>query len=191
MKTWIALLRGINVGGRNTLRMSALRETLESLGLARVRTYLQSGNAVFDMAEDDVVALATRIEDSIEADHGFRPQTLILSGTALERTMLDNPFPAATADPASLHVFFLALPAVGFDAAGLESAAAGDERYRLTDRAFYLHAPNGIGRSTLAKEAERLLGVAATARNWRTVVALSNLAAGACLPAAYSAKGAS
>ena len=176
MKTWIALLRGINVGGRNTLRMSALQETLRGLGSSRVRTYLQSGNAVFDAPEDDAVALAKRIEDSIETRQGFRPRTLILSGDAFDRVMLDNPFPEATADPTSLHVFFLAGPAVRFDAAAIASATVGNERYRLTERAFYLHAPSGIGTSKLARDVERLLGVPATARNWRTVVALSNLA---------------
>ena len=176
MKTWIALLRGINVGGRNTLRMSALRETLQGLGASRVRTYLQSGNAVFDAPADDTAALAKRIEDSIETRQGFRPRTLIQSGDAFDRVMLDNPFPEATTDPTRLHVFFLARSAVGVDASEIASAAVGDERYQLTERALYLHAPGGIGTSKLAKDVERLLGVPATARNWRTVVALSNLA---------------
>jgi uncharacterized protein (DUF1697 family) len=99
-----------------------------------------------------------------------------LSLDDLQKAIRENPFPEAVSEPKSLHFFFLEQPATMANSKALESAKAGTESYVLTDRVFYLHAPDGIGRSKLAATAERHLGVAATARNYRTVEKLMELA---------------
>ena len=93
MPTWIALLRGINVGGRHSVRMKDLRQLMESLGLRNVETYIQSGNVVFDADEQDADALANRLRDGIEKSHGFSPHVFILSAEQLGRAAEANPYP--------------------------------------------------------------------------------------------------
>lgn len=177
MNRWIGLLRGINVGGANRLPMAELRDELERLGLASVRTYIQSGNVVFDSPDDDTAeAIAGRIETAIEGRNGFRPRVLVLSAMRFREAMEANPFPEGEAEPKTLHLFFLAGPPDEVDLPALRAAASPTERFRLEDRVFYLHAPDGIGRSKLAARAEALLGVPATARNWRTVTRVWDLA---------------
>ncbi len=175
MRTWIALFRGINVGGKNVLPMVKLRAELEALGLEQVRTYIQSGNAVFESAAEGSTSLAAQISDRVEEQYGFRPRVLVLSRDDLAAAIESNPFPGAVADPKTLHFFFLAEPALDPDHTRLEEAKAPTEHYGLTDRVFYLHAPDGIGRSKLAANAEKALGVATTARNFRTVDKLSGM----------------
>lgn len=177
MKTYIALLRGINVGGKNILPMKELAAQLEGLGLANVATYLASGNVVFQSAASDVDRLADEIKAAIGQNHGFTPQILIRSGQDLQDAIAANPFPEAESQPKALHFFFLESPPADPDLAGLESLKTTTERFKLVDDVFYLHAPEGIGRSKLAARAEKLLGVAATARNWRTVSKVMAMAA--------------
>ena len=177
MQTWIGLLRGINVGGHNILPMAALRSDLESLKLENVRTYIQSGNVVFDSAETSASSLANKIGQLIEERHGFRPHLLLLSHEDLLAAVESNPFPEAADDPKTLHFAFLAQPAVDPNMKALDDAKSSSENYKLTDRVFYLHAPDGIGRSKLAAKAEKYLGVVATGRNFRTVEKLLSMAA--------------
>lgn len=173
---WILLLRGINVGGKNLLPMRELVEILESLGLEDVRTYVQSGNAVCRGQGEPAPELGEEISAAIEERKGFRPQALLLSRDRLGAAIRANPFPEAEAQPNRLHLFFLASAPESPDLDGLEAARAPTERFHLADDVFYLHAPDGIGRSKLAAKAERLLRVPATARNWRTVQKLREMA---------------
>ena len=106
MNSYVALLRGINVGGRNLLPMQALRALLEELGLHNVKTYIQSGNVVFQSGEANLAALATRISEQIEASHGFAPHVLLLPAADLQQAIAANPFPEAESEPKSLHVGF-------------------------------------------------------------------------------------
>ncbi|MGI9264852.1 MAG: DUF1697 domain-containing protein [Gammaproteobacteria bacterium] len=175
MNTWIALLRGINVGGHNILPMAKLRQDLESLNLTNVRTYIQSGNVVFDSTARTASTLASKISRRIEQQYGFRPHLLILKGKDFLTAIESNPFPAAVTDPKTLHFFFLAEPASGPDTRAMDDAKTSTERYKLTDSVLYLHAPDGIGRSRLAANAEKLLGVVTTARNFRTVDRLASM----------------
>ena len=101
---------------------------------------------------------------------------LILSADQLEDAIESNPFPEAEAEPKTLHLFFLAWAPAAPDIESLTEAKSPSERFHLTDHVFYLHAPDGIGRSKLAANAEKFLGVAATARNWRTVQKLREMA---------------
>lgn len=175
MPTWIALFRGINVGGHNVLPMAELRSDLESLNLKNVRTYIQSGNVVFDSTAKSAASLAKRIARRTEEQHGFRPQLLLLSREDLLAAVESNPFPQAVANPKTLSFFFLAEPARDPDTKALDRAKTPSERYELTDGVFYLHAPDGLGRSKLAAGVERHLGVVTTARNYRTVEKLLSM----------------
>lgn len=176
METWILLLRGINVGGKNILPMQELVQDLESLDLADVKTYIQSGNAVFRSSGQASTTLGTRIATRIEDRHGFRPHVLVLSADQWKDAIDANPFPEAEAEPKKLHLFFLAWAPAAPDLEALAKAKAPSERFHLADRVLYLHAPEGIGRSKLAAKAEKLLGVPITARNWRTVQKLWEMA---------------
>lgn len=177
MTTWIALFRGINVGGNNIIKMADLKGDLESLKLKNVRTYIQSGNVVFDSAAKTAKSLTKKIGLKIEEEHGFRPQLIVLGRDDFLATVNANPFPNAVADPKTLHFFFLSAPAADPDIESLESAKSPTEDYKLTGDVFYLYAPDGIGRSKLAASAEKHLGVATTARNYRTVEKLTAMVA--------------
>lgn len=169
MKTYIALFRGINVGGKNILPMKALTALLENLGAQDVKTYIQSGNAVFQHQSESVSRLSRSISAAIKESHGFEPRVLLLDLVDMEQAMASNPFPQAESEPKTLHLYFLADAPQNPDLETLDSLKKDNERFKLIDRVFYLHAPDGIGRSKLAARAEKALGVAVTARNWRTV----------------------
>jgi len=176
MKIYVALLRGINVGGHNPLPMRELVGILEDLGAQRAATYIQSGNAVFTREQKDTVQLSGGIRRAIEQRCGFDPHVLVLELADFERAVAQNPFPDAEATPQELHAGFLAASPESPNLRALERLKAGSERFRLVDKVFYLHAPEGIGRSKLAASAEKLLGVAMTDRNWRTVRKILELA---------------
>ncbi len=178
MKTYVSLLRGINVGGRHSLPMKELRAVLEHLGCRDVTTYIQSGNAVFRSEEDDAARLARAIAGGIHARRGFEPRVAVLELADLERALTHNPFPDAEKDVRGLHVAFLASAPEHPDLSALEGLRSEGERFSLRGAVFYLHAPAGIGRSKLAASAEKLLGVPMTDRNWRTVCRLRELARG-------------
>ncbi|HKB07768.1 MAG TPA: DUF1697 domain-containing protein [Candidatus Polarisedimenticolia bacterium] len=175
MRTWIALFRGINVTGNNMLPMKDLKTLMEKNGCRDVRTYIASGNVVFRSALKDPGDIEKRLTAVVEKKHGFAPRVLALTSDDLEKAAAGNPFPEARADHKSVHVFFLAASPSGPDTDGLERLRAPSERFALKGRFFYLHTPQGFGTSKLAKGAEKLLGVAATARNWRTVTTLIDM----------------
>jgi uncharacterized protein (DUF1697 family) len=176
---WVLLLRGINVGGNNRLPMRDLAALLEGLGLHDVRTYIASGNVVFAAdAPVDPRALAASITEAIRNVHGFAPRAMLLEASAVRAVVAHNPFPEAAPEPKTLHVLFLEAAPATPDLAGLEAVRGPRERFALDGAVLYLHVPEGLGRSELALRAERLLGVAATARNWNTVLALAGLGAG-------------
>lgn len=169
MNTYIALLRGINVGGHNKLPMRELRAVLEDLGLHNVKTYIQSGNVVFQSEREDAPALSDELTAAIQQSHGFAPAVLLLDKKTFRAAMDANPFPEAQTEPKSLHLFFLSGAPDDPDWDALESLKKENERYQLIGKVFYLHAPDGIGRSKLAERFGRGWDVTVTARNWRTV----------------------
>ncbi len=172
MKTYIALIRGINVGGKGLLPMQELVAILESLGAQNVKTYIQSGNAVFQHKADVAAGLARKVTAKIARSRGFAPHVLVLEATALAKVVAANPFPEAVAEPKSLHAFFLDAKPAKTKLTSLAGLQSKTERFELRGSVLYLHAPDGIGRSKLAANVERRLGVAATGRNWRTVCRL-------------------
>lgn len=120
--------------------------------------------------------LSDKIRAAIEEGHGFEPQVILLESEEVERAIRSNPFPEAEAEAKTLHVYFLASMPERPDLDALEVLKGDRERFVLEDGVFYLHAPDGIGRSKLAANVEKLLGVPATARNWRTVCKVLEMA---------------
>ncbi|MES2046993.1 MAG: DUF1697 domain-containing protein [Pseudomonadota bacterium] len=175
MNTYIAFLRGINVGGNNSLPMKQLVAILEDAGARKIKTYIQSGNAVFQSTEKNLPQLSKNLAAEIKKRHGFEPYIHILAAEAVNRAIEENPFPEAVADPSSLHLGFLASKPANPNLEKLSSLKKESERFHLGDGVFYLHAPEGIGRSKLAASSEKLLGVPMTDRNWRTVCKVMEL----------------
>lgn len=179
MTSYVALLRGVNVGGRGKIEMSALRKLFEDLGHADVRTYVQSGNVIFRAADDRPAELAREIEGRIARDLGVGTTVLLRGADELALIAASNPFLGRESDLAKLHVTFLADEPDRERAARLEVPAGQPDDLALLGREVYLHCPNGYGRTKLNNTfIEKRLGVAATTRNWTTVTKLRDLANG-------------
>jgi uncharacterized protein (DUF1697 family) len=175
MPLYIALFRGINVGGRNSLPMNELAQILSDCGSDEIRTTIQSGNAVFENADMDASRLAEKISFEVGKRRGFTPQILVLTRTEFGQAIAENPFPEHTSDPGALHLGFLAATPVNVKTDKLMSLKAMSEKFLLTSRVFFLYAPDGVGRSRLAAGVEKVLGVTMTDRNWKTVSKISEL----------------
>jgi uncharacterized protein (DUF1697 family) len=156
--------------------MRELVTILKSLGGGNVTTYIQSGNAVFRHQASEATKLARQITAEIAKSCGFAPHVLLLAAAELAKVVEANPFPEAAAVPKSLHTFFLDAKPAKASLSSLGSLQSKTERFELRGSLLYLHAPDGIGRSKLAANVERRLGVAATARNWRTVCKMLEIA---------------
>ncbi len=169
MNTFIALFRGINVGGNNIIPMKELASLLTGCGYENVQTYIQSGNVVFDCKDAPGEGLGALIEKKF----GFRPKVLILTSRELEQAIESNPY--SPAEGKHCHFYFCSSTPSSINTAKLTELKSNSEEYFMDGNVFYLHAPNGIGRSKLAASVERCLGVPATARNLNTVNKLSNM----------------
>ncbi|MFD5779628.1 DUF1697 domain-containing protein [Streptomyces sp. NPDC126933] len=179
--TYAALLRGINVSGHKRIPMADLRELLSELGHDEVRTYLQSGNAVFTSGSDDESALAAALERAIDQRFGFTVDCLVRDAAYLREVAEACPFPAATLEGKQLHVTFFSEHVDPGRLASLDQDTYLPEEFRLGDRALYLYVPNGLGRSKLAEALAKpalFKGVTATSRNWNTVRKLVELTRG-------------
>jgi len=177
MNVWIILFRGINVGGRNIVPMKTLIGLLESIGCTHVNTYIQSGNVVLRSSESNAECFKGAIHSAIEEKLSFKPSVLLLPVGQLVAAKEANPFPEAAGSPAALHLFFLSDQPAEYDENVLHGLKSPTERFQLLGRVFYLHAPDGIGRSRLAANVEKKLGVPTTARNLRTVQKILQMAA--------------
>jgi uncharacterized protein (DUF1697 family) len=179
--THIALLRGINVGGRARLAMADLRAAVSALGHTEVATYIQSGNLVFTPAPGaDQAALAADLERAIAALGGVTPRVVVLTREQLARVVRDNPYPDE-ANPRAVHAIFLAdkpgpeLATVVADAQRKAAGKGSRDTATLVGRTLFLHTPDGFGRSELAAALVARSardGTVGTARNWATVVRL-------------------
>jgi uncharacterized protein (DUF1697 family) len=156
--------------------MKDLRALLEGLGYEEVQTYIQSGNCVFEAGSATSGDVSSKISDAIARQFGFEPQVLVLTARELKAALKANPFAEEDNAPKTVHFYFLSKPATSPDVQALENLKAKTEQFVLAKKVFYLHAPDGIGRSRLAAQAERKIGVAATARNLKTVEKLLVLA---------------
>ncbi len=176
LTTFVALLRGINVGGKNVIAMKDLRDVLSQIGLKQIQTYIQSGNVVFQSEAVDKDKLSSAISAAIEQSHGFTPSVHILNVNQLNLAISNNPFDSHADDPKSVHLYFLAHEP---EEQKIEAAAAlahESEVCKLVGNTFYLYAPNGVARSKLARSVEKVLGVSATARNLRSANKILELA---------------
>ncbi|MFD8273555.1 DUF1697 domain-containing protein [Streptomyces flaveolus] len=178
--TYAALLRGINVGGARKVPMAELRTLLEGLGHDAVRTHLQSGQAVFTSGHGDEESLAVELSQAIEKHFGFPVDVIVRDHAYLRAVAESCPFPAADLEAKQLHVTYFSAPVDEERFASVDRAAFLPEEFRLGDRALYLYAPDGLGRSKLAEALSKPRvnkGVIATSRNWNTVVKLVELTA--------------
>ncbi|MET9390651.1 DUF1697 domain-containing protein [Streptomyces sp. NPDC006624] len=178
MTTYAALLRGINVGGGKKVPMADLRTLLTGLGYDDVRTYLQSGQAVFSREGGDDESLAREIAGAVEQRFGFRVEVIVRDHAYLRAIVDACPYPAAELEPKQLHVTYFSAPVTPDRFAEIDQDACLPEEFRLGDRALYLYAPNGLGRSKLAEHLSKprlTKGVVATSRNWNTVVKLAEM----------------
>lgn len=177
MNTYIALLRGINVSGKNPVPMARLKETFTALGFAEVKTYLQSGNVVFQTKKTSPTKLAGEIEAAIKSDFAHQVSVLVLTPEQLDAVANDNPlWPKSGGEESHFHATFLfdSVTKSTFDA--LKLPAAEGERAILSKGIVLLHCPHGYGRTKLNNTwFEKALKVRATTRNWRTVLALQKL----------------
>jgi len=188
MASHIALLRGINVGGRNKVPMADLREVVTSLGHTGVSTYIQSGNVLFSTPEEDTAKLAAALESAIEERFGIWSSVVVLSRDELAQVLAGNPYPDEP-NPKLVHVVFLSaeLPGPWLDRiSAAESAAAAKgsrDTVYVAGQALFLHTPDGFGTSELAQNVFKIIappkksrsGPAATARNWSTATKLLSL----------------
>jgi uncharacterized protein (DUF1697 family) len=173
MTTYVALLRGINLGGRNRLPMATLRELITGMGGTDVRTLLQSGNAVFGHAEAGPGQLAGRLEQSIADACGLKVPCVVRKIEDLRRVMESNPFAGTEFDPAKLVVTFLSGPVTPEHVAAVDPAAFLPDEFRLGEREVYIHCPTGLARAKLPTVlGNKLNDLVATARNWNTVMKL-------------------
>lgn len=173
MITYLALFRGINIGGHNKLPMKELVESLEEIGCKNIRTYIQSGNVIFDTSCRNRSKLSSDISQVILKRFGIAPKVMLLTAAELQEAIADNPFPLD--DGKALHFLFLTEPPDKPDIERLTELKADSETFMLGDRVFYLYAPEGVGRSKLAMAIERCLGVETTGRNWNTVSRLASM----------------
>ncbi|MGB5629857.1 MAG: DUF1697 domain-containing protein [Woeseiaceae bacterium] len=176
MKTWVALLRGVNVGGRNSLPMKSLSQILGSAGCEQVKTYIQSGNVVFKGEVKSVARFSEEIGREIEKEHGFCPTVQLIGADELGQAIVSNPYPQATGEPQTLHLFFLERPPQEDRVSAAQAFLSETESFTVLGHLLYLHAPDGIGRSKFAGGIERVLRVKMTGRNWRTIGKLGELA---------------
>ena len=181
MTTYAALLRGINVGAARKVPMAELRTLMEGLEYGDVRTYLQSGNAVFSSDHGDEDSLAAELSGALEKRFGFTVDVLVRDHAYLRAVLDACPFPAAELEARQLHATYFSEPVGPERFASIDQQALLPEEFRLGDRVLYLYAPDGLGRSKLAESLSRprmTKGVIATTRNWNTVTRLAELTSG-------------
>jgi uncharacterized protein (DUF1697 family) len=178
MAAIISLLRAVNVTGYNKVKMDALRELYESLGLRGAQTYIQSGNVVFRTEAKDLVRLQKRIEDAIEKSYGFRTGVMLRTSAELKDIIRRNPFAKRSGiEPNKLVVSFLTGEPAPESKQKIAQIKVGPEELVLDGRELYIYYGGGIGSSKLTPAViERALKVPGTARNWNTVTKLLEMA---------------
>ena len=175
--TQLALLRGINVGGKNMLPMKDLARIFEQAGCANVRTYIQSGNVIFDAPKGAKVGEA--VTRSIEKKFGYRVPVILRTASELDTAIRDNPFLRAGVDTKMLHVYFLGDRPSASCCASLDATRSAPDAFEVRGREIYLHMPNGTARTKLTNAYfDSKLATISTSRNWRTTTKLLELMTG-------------
>lgn len=178
MPVFIAMLRGINVSGHKLIKMEPLRASVEALGFREVKTYVQSGNLVFEVGKTSPASAVEKIGKQILNDFGFSVPVVVRTAEELGRVVCDNPlFKTAGIDESKLHVTFLSASAPKTAEELLRPLIVNPEQICIRGREIYLYCPNGYGNTKISNNAiEKKLGVEATTRNWKTVNTLLTLA---------------
>ena len=171
--TWVALLRGVNVGGKHILPMKQLVEMFSEAKCVNVRSYIQSGNVVFAAPPKVVKGLPALLEKKIEERFGFSAPIVLRNRDEMARVARSNPFLKAGLPQQALHVYFLANEPNPAAVKSLDVNRSPGDRFHVTGREIYLHVPNGMGRTKLTSTYfDAKLSTVATARNWTTVLTL-------------------
>ncbi|MDQ2900558.1 MAG: DUF1697 domain-containing protein [Acidobacteriota bacterium] len=174
----ISLLRGVNVGGHNRIKMDSLRTLYESLGLRDARTHVQSGNVIFATEDRDVVRVSERIADGIERSFGFRPRVIARTVSEMRGVVARNPFAGREGiEPSKLLVVFLASEPSEAVREKVREIATDSEELRIGGRELYIYFRNGMARPKLSPALfERTLKIPGTGRNWNSVTKLLEIA---------------
>ena len=173
---YIALLRGINVGGNTMIKMAELKAVFERLGFDNVVTYINSGNIGFDAKKSAEEKLVAKIEKAIFVDFEKTVPVMVRERDAINGILSNNPYDGQFESHKEMHVLFLREEMPSEKTAQLLDAAPADERFAVIGREIYCHLPMGVIDSLLGKSfLEKKLKVAVTGRNWRTVQKLAEL----------------
>jgi uncharacterized protein (DUF1697 family) len=174
--THVALLRGINVGGKNKLPMAELSAMFVKAGCAAVRTYIQSGNVIYDAPPRLATAVPGKVEAAIAERFGYRIPVVTRTAADLAAVLAGNPFLARGADPEGLYVVFLAAAPAASRVAALDPNRSPPDELVVCGRDIYFSCPNGIARTRISNAyLDATLATTSTARNWRTVQKLAEL----------------
>jgi uncharacterized protein (DUF1697 family) len=176
--TYLALLRGINLAGKNALPMKELARMFGDSGCTEVRTFIQSGNVIFK-AQSGAQKITEVIKGNIENRFGYRIPIILRTSEQLRKTIRDNPFLAAGVDEKALHVYFLASSPDASAIAGLDPARSAPDAFHALGNEIYLCLPNGMARTKLTNAYfDSKLSTICTARNWATVLKLAAMMEG-------------
>ena len=173
---FVALFSGINVGGNRIVKMAELRAFFEELGFTDVASYVQSGNVVFRAKKGDAVTQTKKLEGAFEKEWGFHSRIMVRDLGWFERLVGENPYPEVAGDPTKLHAYTLEREPTADEIARLAEKCTGPESFEVKGDVLYLKAPDGLGKSAFANILPRVLKVPGTARNWRSVLALLEMA---------------
>ena len=170
MLAYVAMLRGINVGGQKTINMDHLRQLCSGLGFRNVETYVQSGNIVFQTQTENPAAVSKRIGETIHHCFGFDTPVIVRTSDQMRNVIANNPFlKEKDIDSSKLHVTFLSETPQKDSLKNLEALSSDPDRFYTAPREIYLYCPGGYGRTKLSNNAiEKALSVRATTRNWKT-----------------------
>jgi uncharacterized protein (DUF1697 family) len=176
MPKYVALLRGINVGGNTMIKMEELRSVFSSIGFENVRTYINSGNVAFDTASTSDANLTKAISDAIEHGFGKKIAVMVRSAAEIDDIISNNPFDGQFEKDKDLHVFFLANELSNEQERMVAEAVNENERIEVRGRTLYCLLKISIVDSFVGKGfIDKKLKIAATARNWRTVKKLAEM----------------
>lgn len=177
MPVYIAMLRGINIGPHKRMKMEKLRASCEALGFNQVKTFIQSGNVVFQAAKLSPASLSKKLEDRILSDFGFSAAVITRSKDEMARVVKNNPLLKGDIDPAKLHVVFLLETPKSEALKKLETLTLAPDKFSAAGKEIYFYFPNGVSGSSLWKHPlDRVLSAPATMRNWNTVNSLHEMA---------------
>jgi uncharacterized protein (DUF1697 family) len=174
--SYVALLRGINVAGKNMLPMAELVEIFDAAGCADVRTYIQSGNVIFSADRETSERIASVVAAEIDARFGLRVPVVLRSSAEIRKAAAANPFLERGAALETLHVAFLAAAPDRRRAAALDPERSPGDAFELRGRELYLHLSHGVAKTKLTNAyLDATLATTSTLRNWRTVLKLAEM----------------